>query len=115
MGFSKIPSWLLAIALLLFSIGFLLSLFFLEEPRYFAGLPFGPKGSGWPEGSYGILANGDCPDGFVRHEGKLLAIKLFANDVRYISPSTFGNSNLGIHNLGRSGNLGDLNLVTCIK
>jgi hypothetical protein len=43
MDISKIPSWLLAGSLALISIGFIVSLFLLEEPRIFAGLEFGPK------------------------------------------------------------------------
>jgi len=43
MDLSKLPRWILAIALLMVAIGFLVSLYLLDEPRTFAGLDFGPK------------------------------------------------------------------------
>ena len=41
----QIPAWILAIALLLFSLGYFVSLFWLDEQRMFAGMEFGPKES----------------------------------------------------------------------
>ncbi len=43
MDYLKIPAWLLSMALSLFAIGFLISLFVLTEPRYFMGMNFGPE------------------------------------------------------------------------
>lgn len=43
MDYSKIPSWLLSVALALFAFGFLISLFLLDEPKNFMGLSFGPN------------------------------------------------------------------------
>lgn len=42
MEISKLPTWLLAVSLFLISIGFVVSLFFLNEQRSFAGMEFGP-------------------------------------------------------------------------
>lgn len=42
MEVSKLPAWLLALSLFVISIGFVVSLYALDEPRNFAGLTFGP-------------------------------------------------------------------------
>jgi len=45
MDFSKVPGWLLAAGIFLIAIGFILSLYAIDEPRTFAGLSFGPTKS----------------------------------------------------------------------
>jgi len=45
MDVSKLPAWFLSVSLLLISVGFIVSLYALDEPRTFAGLEFGPKES----------------------------------------------------------------------
>lgn len=42
MDLSKVPGWLLAVGVFLIAIGFIVSLYALDEPRTFAGLSFGP-------------------------------------------------------------------------
>ena len=42
MDLSKVPGWILALSVFLIAVGFVVSLFFLKEPRFFAGLNFGP-------------------------------------------------------------------------
>jgi hypothetical protein len=42
MMLEKIPAWILSIALAAISIGFLVSIFILDETKYFADLKFGP-------------------------------------------------------------------------
>ena len=45
MDLSKVPGWLLAVGVFLIAVGFIVSLYALDEPRTFAGLSFGPTKS----------------------------------------------------------------------
>ena len=121
----RIPVWIMAVALLLFAIGFLLSLFTLDSPRSFWGRDFGPKPKivqgQWPPGKYGLLADGKCPTGFRKVSGGLFGISTYRGNQVYLKSAQFGESSIGLHNLGRSfdinqpGHHGDITLVTCMK
>lgn len=41
MDFSKVPAWILSVAICVFAVGFVLSVFFLEDERMFMGMSFG--------------------------------------------------------------------------
>ena len=69
----------------------------------------------WPEGAYGVLASGECPQGFARKSAFLHAIKFQQNSDTYIGQSSLGSSRINIHNNGQSGALANLDLVVCVK
>ena len=74
-------------------------------------------GKVWVSGSYCFLANGNCPAGFTRYSGYMRAISLHAANTNYITPVTFGSSNIRCHGTcGAHGNwIGELNLAVCCK
>ncbi|XP_068681225.1 structural maintenance of chromosomes protein 4-like [Montipora foliosa] len=72
----------------------------------------------WPNGSYCILANGSCPEGFKRHHGHLKSLYLYSAHPQFANDAKFGSSSIGC--LGgyceHYGNfIGALTLVTCCK
>lgn len=78
-----------------------------------------PVGGGaWPTGSYCIFrAGGSCPTGFTAYSGHMAAISLFAANSTYITPVTFGDSQISCHGYcGQYGNwAGELWLKVCCK
>ena len=71
----------------------------------------------WSQGSYCILANGDCPAGFTKKSGVIRAIKNIAGDYRYIKEEQFGDSKISCHaTCGDPNNWNaDIYIVTCCK
>lgn len=63
----------------------------------------------WPEGSYAILANGSCPDGFVKKTGTLEALK-----VSDFKPIEIGESHIKSHENNRK-DLANFILSVCVK
>jgi hypothetical protein len=51
----------------------------------------------WPEGSYCILASGDCPAGFTRYSGHIKAFNTYNFSPSYIKPAAFGDSYMRCH------------------
>ena len=51
----------------------------------------------WPEGSYCILASGDCPPGFTRYSGHIRAFDTYGYNSGYIKAAVFGDSYMGCH------------------
>ena len=70
--------------------------------------------STWREGSYCILANGDCPPGFSRSEGYTHAVKVWSC-TGSTSPATFGDSYFRHHRQCNHGNYADITIVACCK
>ena len=68
----------------------------------------------WKEGSYCILANGDCPPGFSRSEGYAHAVSVWSCSGS-ISPATFGDSYFRHHRQCNHGNYADITIVACCK
>ena len=83
-----------------------------------AGLPNLP--GKWSGGSYCILANGACPEGFTRYEGHLLALSIFScsNEV-YLKEVFFGDSALTKHancnSPYQNGNIANIQIRACCK
>lgn len=71
----------------------------------------------WSQGSYCVLANGDCPAGFTKKSGVIRAIKNIAGDYRYIKEEQFGDSKISCHaTCGDPNNWNaDIYIVTCCK
>merc|ERR1712150_115556 len=67
----------------------------------------------WSGGSYSILANGECPEGFTRHYGHLRAIKMYECDDYYIEESQFGDSAIKVENCDY--NYSELDITACCK
>ena len=55
------------------------------------------EGLSWPDGSYCILASGDCPAGFTRHYGHIRAFNTYSHIPSYIQPAVFGDSYMRCH------------------
>ena len=46
----------------------------------------------WPKGSYCILANGDCAEGFERLEGRLNGVRIYTDAPSHFQQVIFGSS-----------------------
>ena len=63
----------------------------------------------WPEGSYCLLADGPCPEGFQANSASLSGIKLVSKmSTQYYS--VFGYSDIYVH-----GRVASLRIITCCK
>lgn len=76
----------------------------------------------WPEGTYGILAHGECPKGWDRKEGFIHGIYIHDGTDRYLRRQSFGDSEIDLHNpvginvdRNTAGPHGDIHLSACFK
>jgi len=71
----------------------------------------------WPEGRYCILANGDCPPNFTKHQVYMKAISTYSAASSYIKEGKFGNSEIKCH--GKCGQYpkwyAELHIISCCK
>merc|ERR1711874_59441 len=70
----------------------------------------------WSDGSYCILSNGECPDGFTKMSGYLNALNIYSCATNYIKESHFGDSRMTKHgNNCQWGNYAEIAIVACCK
>lgn len=75
-----------------------------------------PTISNWPEGGYCVLANGECPTTFTRHEGYIKAIMISDTTSTYLTEANLGDSYLRSLGGDSSGHfLGQLRLAVCCQ
>ena len=71
----------------------------------------------WSGGSYCILANGNCPDGFTRYAGHMKAINMWiCVDDAHLTEVVFGDSNIKRYPTCASNNaFGEITITACCK
>ena len=89
----------------------------LSSNFQFLSTEMNAKKKTWVDGSYCIMANGDCPTGFTRFEGFLKAVSTYAANGNYIKTAQFGNSFIRCHgSCGRWPNwYAEIQIITCCK
>ena len=65
-------------------------------------------------GSYCILANGECPQGFSRSTGGISTIRVWSCTGN-VSPATLGDSYIRHHRQCENGDYSEILIVTCCK